>query len=299
MSSIGGAIAASAISSSCYLSALTWPALAPLAALFVSFPGMYIGCQKAPAATTLWLVVTAAIVAAMASPDVAMGFVVPFGVTAYAVVRAHGRSLDFPQVMLVGISVWVGGILAALMLAGGFAVIDTAVQEQIAEALKASADDANSDIVRQHATELASALTAVFPAIITFAGAGVVFLNLMLLRRLTGAFAAAELRNWRSPEGLVWILIASGFVTVLLDGPIRLIGLNVFLVVAGCYFLQGLAVVAFFLDRLRVHPLLRPVVFFFLIVQYLAAICVTLVGLVDLWADLRRLRPRPADPELD
>lgn len=298
MGGLGGAIAAGAVSAALYLGALAWPAAAPLTALFVSLPGMYLAIRSSPNAALVWLVAAALIVAVFSQAAIAIGFIVPFGLTAWTVGWAYRRGAGFPGVAASGVGAWTGGILVALFVAGDMATTTTAIREHLIQVFQNADVDAaagGSSALTEQIEELAATVTALFPAIIALSGIAVVLIDLAILRRIAGVMTESELKHWRSPDGLVWILIGSGFAAMFAPGAVRLLALNLLVLVAIVYFLQGLSVVAFFLDRMRFPPALRPLLFFFLIVQYVLALCVTLVGLVDLWADLRRLRPRPAD----
>lgn len=303
MTGFGGAITAGAISAALYVAALTWPATAPLTALFVSLPGMYLAMLQPPNAVLVWLGAAALLVGVFASPAAAIGLIVPFGLTALAVGRAFRRGLEFPAVAAWGAGAWLAGILAALVLAGDLSLTTEAIREHIAQALGdsvgAGAEDVEVAALAEYADEVASAVTALFPAIVAFAGIAVVVVDLAVLRRFAGVLRASDLRRWRSPDGLVWGLIGAGFASMFAPDAVRPVAMNVLLIVGVVYFLHGLSVVAFYVERVGFPRALRPLLFFFLVMQYVLALGVTIVGLVDLWADLRRLRPRPVDGEAD
>jgi uncharacterized protein YybS (DUF2232 family) len=98
------------------------------------------------------------------------------------------------------------------------------------------------------------------------------------------------LREWKSPEPLVWGLIASGFVLFVPGfAGLRAVALNVLLVIGACYFAQGLAVIAFFFHKNNVPRFLRGLTYVLIIFQQIFTLLVVGLGLFDLWGDFRRL----------
>jgi hypothetical protein len=73
-------------------------------------------------------------------------------------------------------------------------------------------------------------------------------------------------------------------------GPSRVVGLNLLALAAVVYFVQGLAITAFYLERLRVPRPLRLVGYALLGAQQYLSLAVAAVGLFDLWIDFRRLK---------
>jgi uncharacterized protein YybS (DUF2232 family) len=143
-------------------------------------------------------------------------------------------------------------------------------------------------------------LTRLLPAVLALSVAAVVGLNLALARRLLAALgeelpAWPSFRLWRAPEPLVWVLIAAGLLLVISFWPARLVGLNLLALVVVAYFIQGLAIVAFYLERLRVPRPLRLIAYVLLSLQQFLSLGVAVVGLSDLWIDFRRLKQSAAE----
>lgn len=301
MNGLGGSVAAGAVSAVLYVAALTWPVLSPLAVLLLALPGMYLAILRPPSASIVWLASALVIAAILTSSVVALGLVVPFGLTVLVIGRAAQRGGTFPQVAAWGVGAWVAAILVTFTVAGDPSVLSDAIQERAAEMLDgASLDEPPLPAdAAQTVDEFAKLAMALFPALLTAFGAAVVLIDLGILRRLAGVLRETDLTCWRSPDGLVWILIGAGFAGFWAPDPVRTFAINVILVIALIYFLQGLSIVAFYVERAGFPRALRPVLYFFLLMQYVLTFAVTLVGFVDLWADLRRLRPRPVEPDAD
>ncbi|MGH7856316.1 MAG: DUF2232 domain-containing protein, partial [Candidatus Binatia bacterium] len=139
------------------------------------------------------------------------------------------------------------------------------------------------------------------PAVVVIALGVTVFLNLMLVRwrqSRAGTFPIfGDLTRWQAPWPLVWVLIAAGYAAVVLSGPLHTAALNVFVVTLAVYFLQGVAVVQFHLDRWRLPWWMRAILWSVVAVEWLLGAAVGLLGVFDLWVDFRRLTPRPIEED--
>lgn len=99
---------------------------------------------------------------------------------------------------------------------------------------------------------------------------------------------------WSMPDWLVWVFI--GAASLFLSGlPIvKEIGLNGLFVMMTLYFLQGLAIAAFWIRRLKLPPLVGILGIGLLLLQPLLLLLLTGVGLFDIWFVFRRQTlPRP------
>ena len=99
---------------------------------------------------------------------------------------------------------------------------------------------------------------------------------------------------WNMPDWLVWVFI--GAATLFLSGlpVVKEVGLNGLLVMMTLYFLQGLAIAAFWIRRLKLPPLVGILGVVLLLLQPLLLLLLTGVGLFDIWFAFRRQTlPRP------
>lgn len=101
--------------------------------------------------------------------------------------------------------------------------------------------------------------------------------------------------HWKSPEILVWPLIAAGFMILLPVHWLRLSGFNLLIALGAIYLLHGLAIVAFFFDQWKMPGLIRGLGYGLIFLQQFVSLLIMLLGLFDIWLDLRRLS-KPATP---
>lgn len=137
----------------------------------------------------------------------------------------------------------------------------------------------------------AEILNKLFPALVTAILLIIAGCNLVLLKKTTAKSAPeisiGDFCMFRTPDMLVWILIASGFSLLLPTSQITTPALNILLIVTLFYFIQGMAVVTAIVRKSSVSALVRIILYTMLIIQpYLLAL-IAGIGLFDLWVDFR------------
>ncbi len=120
--------------------------------------------------------------------------------------------------------------------------------------------------------------------------------GLMMERRIAMFFrlpherVASQLKllEFRIPDGFVWIAMLSflGSFMRLQNENVALLSMNIFNVMLGLYFFQGLAVMEVVLQAFRAGPVLRFFVYFVVVFQLFFIL--SAVGFIDYWVDVRR-----------
>jgi len=158
------------------------------------------------------------------------------------------------------------------------------------------------NLFREKIPEIVEQLLRLLPGLLFVSLCLVVLLNILfLLRRFPERRAQwlslASFREWKCPEQLVWALIACGFAFfVPASEAVTIVALNVLLVTGVCYFIQGLAIVAFFFHKNNVPRFLRSATYILIIFQQIFTLLVAALGLFDLWGDFRRLKKNNLNP---
>lgn len=96
--------------------------------------------------------------------------------------------------------------------------------------------------------------------------------------------------EFRLPDAVIWTVLISVFVLVqnwVEIEQLRILAVNLLLVFIAPLFFQGVAVVEFMLRISRSGPIMRSITYLIMILQLMPF--VVLLGLVDYWADFRRL----------
>jgi uncharacterized protein YybS (DUF2232 family) len=97
-----------------------------------------------------------------------------------------------------------------------------------------------------------------------------------------------RLNTWKAPESLVWVLIASAILVLISDGFWYWAWLNLLVILGLIYFFQGVAVAAYWLQKINAPHFLGIVFFSLLVLEYRLGLLVAAAGLFDMWLDFRR-----------
>lgn len=117
-------------------------------------------------------------------------------------------------------------------------------------------------------------------------------------RGLTTPFAARDLTCWRAPEGLIYLLVLSLLLMTLRFVPraeevfwgvryLAKFGTNVAVGLCFVYFLQGIAIVTYYLNKIKMSVW---AVLFLIVIVLQFGFLVLIAGILDNWWDLRRLQ---------
>ncbi len=120
-----------------------------------------------------------------------------------------------------------------------------------------------------------------------------------IIRKTTGYKPWINHRFWELPAALVWLLIGSIIVALLPTGFTRLVGINGLIVFSFLYFFQGFSIFVFFMHKWNVPLLLRTFFYGMMLFQSFGTILLLVVGIGDVWFDLRRLHQKNDDKKRD
>lgn len=118
-----------------------------------------------------------------------------------------------------------------------------------------------------------------------------------LARRKTEGLAPFSPLAWHLPDTWIWALIVAGILTLVPHEGAKVAGQNALGVMAIAYSLQGWAVVASIFHTRKVHALLQGAFYAVMVLWPPLAAALVLIGLTDVWTDLRKVRPRAEPPE--
>jgi uncharacterized protein YybS (DUF2232 family) len=137
---------------------------------------------------------------------------------------------------------------------------------------------------------VAAALRATGPAIIVIALLVVAGLNWVLVRCCLRGPGFRPFAAEAVPDHAVWAVIVGGLLLASGHPAAAAVGLNLLVVLAPFYAIQGFAVLRHFFLRARVPRLLQAASFGLLALQVPGLLVVAGVGLSDLWVDFRKIR---------
>jgi uncharacterized protein YybS (DUF2232 family) len=260
------------------------------------------GCRRASAC----VVALAAVGVGLAGGvEAAVAYLVSFGLLTLTLPALLRRDWSIEVTVGLTTAVIAVGILGAGLCvahpAEFWATVRAGLEQLRAEAVQVYARSGFApDMIRDledGSSRLVDLVLRLSSALFVVSIAAVVLLNIQLLRRsqcVQGLVPRyGDLMRWKSPPELVWILIASGYGSLLASGPVAAVATNVLAVLLVVYFCQGLVIAQFYMRRWRSPFWVIGLLYMFIVVEWLLATAVTLLGVFDLWADFRRLNPRP------
>jgi hypothetical protein len=146
---------------------------------------------------------------------------------------------------------------------------------------------------------LRAVVAAVFPALYLIGAGVVVFANAAVLRLYLARtdpdrIERGEFEALRWPVGLSIPFVLAGAGVAM--PALRPASYNVLLVLAFLFALEGFAIVSYYTARLAAPPFIRGALVVLVLVNPWAAQTLALLGLFDLWIDLRKwARPKEVD----
>jgi uncharacterized protein YybS (DUF2232 family) len=101
--------------------------------------------------------------------------------------------------------------------------------------------------------------------------------------------AQPSLAAWHAPDSWVWGLIASLALIIVPREPARLVGWNIAILFAVLYLAQGTAIVDHYLRKTGIKTFGRGLILALILVMP-SVVFVIALGVVDIWADFRKVR---------
>jgi uncharacterized protein YybS (DUF2232 family) len=296
-----------AVSSGLYAAGVALaPSSAPLLAL-VPLPGLVLSTRGTGILCVLWCALTVGVVTALLGAGAAPGFLLLSAFPALVIGTGIRRLWSLEATILGGLFTWcLGMAVLALSAYHDLSTLNAAVRPQLEASVNLAlstygsigASEATLAVMQAERDALVNGLLEILPAVTVLMGALTFILNLLLLRSWTDATRGVNLRLWRTPDVLIWVLIVTGFGMFAPLPELAVVAKNLLLLVLACYFCQGLAIVSYYLDRFRLPRGIRVVGYVFIAVQHVVAALVLALGVFDLWGNFRRLSAGPADIQL-
>jgi len=151
--------------------------------------------------------------------------------------------------------------------------------------------------LEEYSKVLVRVISKVYPSLMVVGTGFVVWINVVVSKPLFhfGNLKYPEfgpMDRWRTPELMVWGVIAAGFSLFLPIAGVKLFAMNALIVMMTIYVFHGLSVVLFFLNKYRVPPWIRFGVYFLIIFQQIFLVGLAMAGLFDQWVDFRKIHQK-------
>ena len=285
---------------------LVFPPLGALIGILSPFPLVFIYLQRGRQVGIALVALVFAVLLVLVGSSQAMLFLAEYALM--ALVLGESIRIQLPGDRCIVGSALVSGIVSMILLATLLGDQDTSIREffekqvrahfsQSIEAFNSMGEDkAEVEEMKKFAERAAEGFATAYPAFLLIgslvgAAANYALIRIVWLRLYgPGLFSERTFSEWVCPENLIWGFILSGAALFLGQGVISDAGLNVFLIMLGIYFAQGLSIVVHFLKVRNVPTFFWFVLFILIFVQPLLIGLVAGLGVFDIWADFRKLR---------
>ena len=291
-----------------FLTSVQVPLLGVVLSIFMPLPIMLLSHFWGLVGGGLAVLIGTVVISTVLTPLLGLIFLVEFGVLGillYHYVVRRGFAWDHG---ILFSSLIVLGMLTLLVLTARMATsfdIVNWIRQEIHETSQVllqpyGGKDSSVEAFRLASEKLTGFVLRIFPALIllTIWFEGIV--NVTLFTRITSRSVPAsrqivmrpEFSIWICPDRLVWGGIIGGFLIITRITPLVTIGINIVIVLAAVYFLQGIAIVSFLFKKKNVPFGLRVMGYALIGIIQILPILVAALGLFDIWIDFRKLRPR-------
>jgi uncharacterized protein YybS (DUF2232 family) len=172
--------------------------------------------------------------------------------------------------------------------------IANVVQENIRIYSQLGGSSEQIELLKKHAEHITRFFTHLFPAIVLVGTAFFVWLNILagrILFQKNGMWYPdfGDLSRWKMHDKFIWLLIVSGILVLVPFGTLKIVGLNVLVLLLLFYLFQGLSIVQFYCNKKSIPLFIRVIGYFLIFAQQFLLLLVIGLGVIDVWADFRKL----------
>jgi hypothetical protein len=128
-------------------------------------------------------------------------------------------------------------------------------------------------------------IVKLFPSITVIGTAMIMWFNLVIASKLA---LKTSLSQWSCPDWVIIIFIVASLSSLMPNKEVHTIGLNLLLIVSIAYFFQGLSVVVFMFETMKIWTGWRIFFYLLIITQMYIMIMAILLGLFDNWFYFRK-----------
>jgi uncharacterized protein YybS (DUF2232 family) len=122
------------------------------------------------------------------------------------------------------------------------------------------------------------------------AACSVLSVRLVLRKPGTGpVLVPTPLSSWHAPDVWVWGLILTLVLIMLPNEALKIMGWNFSILATLVYLMQGIAILEHYLKKAHIQPIIRGLIQA-IILALPIVVCVIALGVVDIWADFRKVR---------
>ena len=284
-----------------FLAFVYLPVVGTIPGLFASAPAAFYTLKRGRGTGLAILLGSCALLLGVADPAAAAIYLLQAGVLSLALPEFLLRQKGGARSVIYSVAVTIAVLMVAALVyvaatgADLHAKINQGVQTSINQTAllyeKAGVKGDELKALQDSMHQAGQLVVTIYPALVTVAYGLIACMNLMLLSgivtRMRLPVYVGDFTKYKNPEPLIWLLIATGFGTLVPENLVHIASLNVLLVMGALYATQGFAIISFFFRKLQVPIFIRVLASLLLIFQPMMVLAVAALGVFDLWADFR------------
>ena len=296
-----------------YLAGFLIPVLGQIVVLFTPVPFILVFLRQGRIEGISSLALSSAIIAVLTGWQIAVILVFSFGLMAIGTAEAMRRRLKAEYVAVSGglLPIVIVGAVLALYFSrvhtNPIDVIERYLNRSMAESAQLYARIGLQEmaaIIKSLSVSFIYYLARLVPGILitmSVLQAACCFglVRMLLLRNQEAGIALhyPSLAEWHAPDSWVWGLIACLALIAIPGEAFRFSGLNLAVAFSVVYTVQGLSLVEHYLRKAGIHAAVRSILHTLLLILPTIAFIIAL-GVVDIWADFRKVRQQAQTPQL-
>jgi uncharacterized protein YybS (DUF2232 family) len=288
-----------------FLAAFVIPLLGQMLALFTPVPLIILSVRHGKEKGLIALVASSAIVALLGGWQLAAILFLSFGLMAIGIAEGMRLNWKHEQTSLLG------GLLPIVVLGVILVVYFSRIGKNpvtvAEEYLRSSLAETAKFYTSMNLTDMAAMVNAVSDTFVHYLvrlSPGIIIATSVAQAACCYGIARAVIMRrpgagpmpvqtpfslWHAPDSWVWGLIAALALIVVPLETLRFIGWNLALIFGTVYLAQGTALADFYLRKIHVKTFARGVILG-LVLAMPSIVFVIALGIVDIWADLRKVR---------
>lgn len=288
-----------------FIAGISIPLLGQIIALFTPVPLILAYVRTGQREGTIALLGASAVMGALSGWQSALVLFCSFGLIALGVGEGMRRNLKPEQTSLLGgfLPIAVLGMITAFYIArigaNPIQLVEEYLRESVAVASKTYIEYGLSDMattINAISDSFVHSLARLIPGIVIAtsvmqAACCYGIARSIIMRKNDGSEVQASppLSLWHAPDSWVWGLIVSLALVAVPQETVRFTGWNLAILFAVVYLSQGTAIVEYYLRKSHINTFMRGLILA-LILAMPSIVFVIALGIVDVWADVRKVR---------
>lgn len=297
-----------AITAILFIISIYIPLLGTLVSFLCPLPIIILYLRHSLKFTIISVFVSGVLVSIIAGPLQGLMVLLGFGILGVTLGYAIKKELSSNEIILLGSIASLSSKIIIILIGIWFLDINPLIfdVDQIDRIITQSLNFYQSigltgeqlDFLKESLSQTLNIFRIVFPAMLILASIFDVFINYIVARVVLKRFGYnlpgfSSFSNWRAPKSFFWSYFL-GIILIFLGVKYNIallnkIGLNVQIFFTLTFFVCGLSLVGFLLERYKIKSFVKWIIYIMICIQPIFSQIATWIGMLDVWIDFRKL----------